>query len=82
MYFLFSLCSCGLIIEKKNNFKTELNSSHTIALSKGTIFAKNADFLQKNAGISKIKGVLVTKRYIFWNYVCMCTYVPKFKFLT
>ena len=66
MYFLFSLCSCGLIIEKKNNnFKTELNSSHTITLSKGTIFAKNADFLQKNAGISKIKGVLVTKKYIF-----------------
>ena len=38
-------------------------SSRTIALSKGTTFAKNIDFLQqqKNVDISKIKGVLVIK---------------------
>ena len=35
--------------------------SYTIALSKGTIFAKNDDFLQKSADISKIKMVLVLK---------------------
>ena len=29
-----------------------------MALNKGTIFAKNADFLQKNAGISKRSLVL------------------------
>ena len=30
-----------------------------MALSRGTIFAKkNADFLQRNADISKIKGIL------------------------
>ena len=23
----------------------------------------------------------VTKRYIFWNYICVCSYVPNFKFL-
>ena len=28
---------------------------------KGTIFAKCVDFLQKNAAISKVKGVLVLK---------------------
>ena len=45
--------------------KTELNnpshSPHTIALSKGTIFAKNVDFLQINANISKIKQALALK---------------------
>ena len=34
---------------------------HTIALSKGSIFGKKAVFLQKHAGVSKIKRVLVLK---------------------
>ena len=52
-----------------NQFPTQL-SSHIVALSKGTIFTslpRNANFLQKNAGISKIKRA--------------GTYVPNFKFL-
>ena len=39
------------------------------------IYAKNADFLQKNAGISKIKRALVLKG-IFSETTCVCTYVP------
>ena len=42
----------------KRKFK---NRSLNIVLSKGSIFSKNADFLRKNAGISKINGVLVLK---------------------
>ena len=46
----------------KTEIKNLLNSIHTIALSKGIIFAKNANFLQKKvAGISKVKEVLVLK---------------------
>ena len=44
------------------------------------LIKKNADFLQKDAEISKLKS-LGTKRYIFWDYVFICTYIPNFKFL-
>ena len=42
---------------------------------------KNADFLPKNADLSKIKGVLVLKD-IFSENTYVCTYVPNFKFLS
>ena len=43
-------------------------------MSKGTIFAKNADFWQKNADISKIKGVLVLEAiFSQTRYVCVLT---------
>ena len=45
----------------KIKLKNLKHSSHIIALSKGGIFAKNADFLQKNSNISKIERVLVLK---------------------
>ena len=41
---------------------------------------KNADFLQKDADISKIKGVLVIKG-IFSETTYVCTFVTNFKFL-
>ena len=48
-------------------------------MRKGTIFTKkNADYLQKNADISKIKRTLVLKG-MFCESVL--TYVPNFKFL-
>ena len=34
-------------MKTENRPKTSLNSSHTNALSQGTIFAKNANFLQE-----------------------------------
>ena len=45
----------------KTELKNFKHSSHAIALSKGTILAKNADFWQKNADINKIKRVLEIK---------------------
>ena len=45
----------------KAELKNLKDSLYTIALSKGTNFAKNTDFSKKNADISKIKGVLVLK---------------------
>ena len=55
----------------KTELKNLLLSSHTIDLSKGIIFdKKSADFLLKSA-----------KRYNVRNYICVCTYVPNFKFL-
>ena len=53
------------------------NSSHTIPLRKGTIFAKKKKliFFAKNADISKIKGVLVFKGiFSETTYVCVLTY--------
>ena len=48
---------------------------NTIPLSKDPIFDKNADFLHKNADISKIKGVMGLKG-IFpkTTYVYVLTY--------
>ena len=50
------------------------HSSHTIALGKGTIFAKNTD-------ISKIKEVLVLKStFSETTHVCVITYqISSFK---
>ena len=45
-------------------------SPHTTALNKGTIFAKNADFLKKYTDINK-RG-LHTKRYVFRKYIYVC----------
>ena len=55
-----------------SSYKNWKHSSLTIALSKGTIFAKKCRFFAKNADISKIKRVY---------YISMCTYVPNLKFL-
>ena len=52
-----------------------------IGLSKGTIFAKKMPFfLQKNADINKIKGVLVLKR-MYFETTYACTYVPDLELL-
>ena len=43
-------------------------------MSKGTIFAKNTDFLQKS-WYQQNKNVLATERYIFeTTYACVLTY--------
>ena len=64
----------------ETELKNLKHSSHTTALSKGNILSKSADFLQKNADISKIKRALILKG-IFSETACFCTYVPNLKFL-
>ena len=56
---MFSLIVTFYLTKTENRAKK--HSSHTIALSKGPIFAKNGDFLQKNTDISKIKRALLLK---------------------
>ena len=59
----------------KKELKILLHSSHTIALSKGTIFAKNCWFFAKKyADISKINGFLVLK-----GKFCKTKYVSVFE---
>ena len=62
---------------------------HTVTLSKGTILAKNVDFLQKKKKEKRKKmmtswgqndGVLVLKDVIC-ETTCVSTYVPSFTFL-
>ena len=59
---------------------------HTITLGKGTILAKNADFLQQKkrkkmmTSWSQNDGVLVVKDVIC-ETTCVSTYVPSFTFL-
>ena len=63
------------LTELENRTKNLYHSSYTTALSKGTTFAeKNAEFLQKNVDISKIKQALELKS-IFpeTTYVYFCT---------
>ena len=50
-------------------------SFHAIPLSEGTIFAKNADFLQKNAEVSKVKRALILKgMFSETAHVCVLMY--------
>ena len=55
----FALTFC--LAKIKDTTKYLQYSSLTIYLRKGAIFAKNANFLQNNADISKIKRALVLK---------------------
>ena len=74
--FTFSLTLTFILKNLKTELKTLQHSSHTSALSKGTIFAKNADFYQKNANIRKIKRTLVLKgTFSKTTYVCVLTYI-------
>ena len=57
--------------ELRNLQINKSGSSHTIALSKGTIFKGTTNFLQKYADISKIKRALVVKG-IFSETTYMC----------
>ena len=69
------------ILQKLKKLKNFSHSCHNIALSKGIIFAKKADFLQKkNTDISKIKRTLVLQS-IFFETTCVCTCIINFKFL-
>ena len=49
-------------------------SNIAIALGKGVIFAKNADFLQKNADISKIAISWCYKVYCLKNTICLLSF--------
>ena len=76
MHRTYIFTDSNLILQKlKTELKNFQHSCHTITLSKSTIIAKNADFLQENADISKIKGALVLK-VIFseTTYGCVLTY--------
>ena len=42
---------------------------------------KTTNFSQKKFWHQQNQGGQSTKRYIFWNYIWMCTYVPNLKFL-
>ena len=57
----FSLKITFYLTKTEKELKNFQHSSHTIALSKGIIFAKKCLFLQKNADISKIKRIVVPK---------------------
>ena len=57
----------------KTKLKNLYHTSHTIPLSKGTLFdKKNADILQKKMLTTALKG-------IFPETICVRTYVPNFK---
>ena len=66
---LISINSQGIKNNTKAIFQTHLSQG------KGTIFAKNDDFLQEIAYISKLKGVVVTKDRLS-EIIYVCIYVP------
>ena len=65
----FALLATYYLLQKlKTELKNLQHSSHTIALKKGTIFAKNAEFLQKYDDISNIKrSGLGTELHMYVN---------------
>ena len=52
----FSLLRTFYFTKTESRTKNLYDSFHTIALSKGTIFDKNAERLKENANIIKING--------------------------
>ena len=72
----FSLTVTFYITKTENRTKNLYHSSHTIALSNGTIFAQKSQFFAKKiAVISKRKGVLVLKGIFYeTKYVCILMY--------
>ena len=72
-YKFYIFRNSNFILEKlKTELKNLKHSSHTVALSKGTILVTKRWFFAKNADISKIKTALLLK-VIFseTTYVCM-----------
>ena len=59
--------------------KNLYHSSHTIALSKGTIFAKK--YLLFVRICWHLQEGLGTKKYIYWNCIYVCTYTPMWVYL-
>ena len=53
---MFSVIVTFCLTKTENRTKKSQHNPHTIALSKGTFWTKNAIFLLKNADISKIRG--------------------------
>ena len=71
---IFSLIVAFYLTKSANRTKNLKHSCHNIALSEGTLFDKNADFLLKNADISKITKALVLKgMFSETTYVCLLT---------
>ena len=60
----------------KTELKNLQHSSCTMALTNSATFTKKCWLF----AINNAEGP-GTKRYIFWNYIRGCTYVPSFKFL-
>ena len=54
--FTFSLIAIFYLLEIEN--RTYAQSSHAIALNKGTVLAKNSDFLQKMMTSEKLRRAL------------------------
>ena len=71
----FSLIVIFILHKLKTELKNLQDSSHIVALSKGTIVAKKGCFLEKKTDIRKIKRASVTKGIFHATmYVCVHTY--------
>ena len=70
-----------LSYENWKQLKNLEHSSNITALSKNSNFAKKCWFFAKKYWHQENILGLGSKEYIFWNYICLCTYVPNFKCL-
>ena len=73
------------LTKTENRAKKISNTALTLLLWVEALFlptiADFSHFYIKNPDISKTKNALILKRYVFWNCICLSTYVPNFKFL-
>ena len=81
VYKTYILIKNNLFILEK--LKTELKISDTALMLTQLLYSlKNGDFLQKKCWHQQSQEVLGTKRYLFWTYLCVSTYLQNFKFLS
>ena len=68
-------------IECRFTLKRICDMTNTYSKSTGTITAIKCWFFAEKCWHQQNWESLGTKIYTFWNYICVCTYVPNFKFL-
>ena len=78
----FSFKVTFYLIKTENRTKKIFNTAVTLLLWVKVLFLpKKRWFFAKKCWHQQNWEGLSTERYIFWNYICMCTYVPNLKFV-
>ena len=79
---IFSLLITFYLTKSENRTKTSLTQLSCYCFELRWFFSRKLlIFLQRKRWHQQNEGDLDTKKYIFWDYLNACTYVPNFKFL-
>ena len=78
---IFSLAVPFYLTKTEIRTKNLKHCSHTIRLSKGLTFSKKPWIFATKSWHQQNWRSRPTKRYNFWNFICVYLWIPKFNFL-